>query len=202
MTVQTMPPTPTRAAANLARKPSLNKRFPPLADRTSLPARLTGLSRQKLAREATAPDPDVRRCLAHFRLHVASVEWTNNDVNRQIGSIEMEDDDEDCTGDEPQSNPNEEATEKNGNEEPIKNIEGGDSLQTPPSQTQPEVLHVSFEVQASANDALDPPITPCEPPSEPKKEEGLLERGRNCLENVQKNFWSASGQCVPVSIAS
>ena len=55
------------APAKLSANPSMNKRWPPLADRTSLPYKLTSLSRQKLAREATAPNPDIRRCLGHFR---------------------------------------------------------------------------------------------------------------------------------------
>lgn len=198
MTVQTIPPTPTRAAVNLARKPSLNKRFPPLADRSSLPHRLSGLSRQKLAREATAPDPDVRRCLAHFRLHVASIEWTSKDVNRQISSFELEEEDDD----EEDKNENEDEDEnEKRNLKHDQNDKGGShgkaddhTVQPPPSQASPiEVLHVSFEV----NDALAQQ-------SPPSKEEGLLERGRSCIEKTvqKKHFWSTSGQCVPVRIAS
>lgn len=204
-----MPPTPTRASANLARKPSLNKRLPPLADRTSLPHKLTGLSRQKLAREATAPDPDVRRCLAHFRLHVASMEWTSKNVTQQISSFEMEDDDE-----EEETNENEKEEEKKEEEQQQKQDANEekktDDAETPPqSETKPstETLHVTFKIPPTS-----PPSPPGEeeepsteqPPASVSKEENLLERGRNCIEkSVQKtHFWSSTGQCIPVSIAS
>lgn len=42
----------------------------------ALPDKLTATSKEKLAREATAPDPDLRRCVAHFRLHCVSVQST------------------------------------------------------------------------------------------------------------------------------
>ncbi|RJE17694.1 hypothetical protein PHISCL_09968 [Aspergillus sclerotialis] len=205
MTVQTMPPTPTRASANLARKPSLNKRLPPLADRNSLPHRLTGLSRQKLAREATAPDPDVRRCLAHFRLHVASIEWTNKNVTNQISSFELEEDDDEEDRNEKERE--DEKKEKEDEEKQHANEEKKDDSNTPPQQeSSKDVLHVSFEV---------PPPTPPTPTiendpstdqssSSTSKEENALDRGRNCIEKPvqKKNFWSSTGQCVPVSIAS
>ncbi|KAJ5946487.1 hypothetical protein N7454_003326 [Penicillium verhagenii] len=67
-----------------------NKRWPPMANRNALPYKLTVISKEKLAREATAPDPDLRRCVAHFRLHCGSVLWTENDMKSRISSFEFE----------------------------------------------------------------------------------------------------------------
>lgn len=66
------------------------KRWPPMANRNALPYKLTVISKEKLAREATAPDPDLRRCVAHFRLHCGSVLWTENDMKSRISSFEFE----------------------------------------------------------------------------------------------------------------
>ncbi|KEY83245.1 hypothetical protein BA78_7877 [Aspergillus fumigatus] len=82
-------------AVTLSTTPSMNKRWPPLADKTSLPYRLTTLSKQKLAREATAPDPDIRRCLGHFRLHCTSMEWAQRDMTSRINSFDLDSDSED-----------------------------------------------------------------------------------------------------------
>ncbi|CAI7588471.1 unnamed protein product [Penicillium glandicola] len=71
-----------------------NKRWPPMANRNALPYKLTHMSKEKLAREATAPDPDLRRCVAHFRLHCGSVSWTENDMKSRISSFDFEDTDE------------------------------------------------------------------------------------------------------------
>lgn len=211
MTVQTIPPTPTRAPATLV---APTKRFPPLADRSTLGHRLTGLSRQKLAREATAPDPDVRRCLAHFRLHVASMEWSNKDVSGMIGSVELEEDDDEEEDRENEKREREEreiqregdgpAGEKGDNAQ-----EGTESSSQTPSSSTSDVLHVSFRVlpplsvSVDVNEETSNEETVSQPPS-PKKEDGLLERSRSCLEKTvqKKHFWSSSGQCVPVRIAS
>ncbi|PLB43918.1 hypothetical protein P170DRAFT_480864 [Aspergillus steynii IBT 23096] len=69
----------------------MNPRLPPLANKSSLTYKLTSLSKQKLAREATAPDPDIRRCLGHFRLHVMSMEWAQKEMTTRINSFELED---------------------------------------------------------------------------------------------------------------
>ncbi|KAJ5218539.1 uncharacterized protein N7498_000638 [Penicillium cinerascens] len=71
-----------------------NKRWPPMANRNALPYKLTVISKEKLAREATAPDPSLRRCVAHFRLHCGSVLWTENDMKSRISSFEFEETDE------------------------------------------------------------------------------------------------------------
>ncbi|KAJ5201384.1 uncharacterized protein N7498_006047 [Penicillium cinerascens] len=47
-----------------------------MANDNALLYKLTATSKEKLAREATAPDPDLRRCVAHFRLHCFSVQST------------------------------------------------------------------------------------------------------------------------------
>lgn len=91
MAITSLDMSPKFSASN----PSMNKRWPPLADKTALPYKLTSLSRQKLAREATAPNPDIRRCLGHFRLHCSSMEWAQKDMTTRINSFELEDDDED-----------------------------------------------------------------------------------------------------------
>ena len=64
-----------------------------MANRNALPYKLTLISKEKLAREATAPDPDLRRCVAHFRLHCGSVLWTENDMKSRISSFEFEETD-------------------------------------------------------------------------------------------------------------
>ncbi|KAJ5489259.1 hypothetical protein N7539_004149 [Penicillium diatomitis] len=58
------------------------------------PYKLTVISKEKLAREATAPDPNLRRCVAHFRLHCGSVLWTENDMKSRISSFDFEETDE------------------------------------------------------------------------------------------------------------
>ena len=71
-----------------------------MANRNTLPYKLTVISKEKLAREATAPDPSLRRCVAHFRLHCGSVLWTENDMKSRISSFDFEETDEE---DEPQA---------------------------------------------------------------------------------------------------
>lgn len=200
-------------------KTTLNKRFPPLADRTSLPHRLTGLSRQKLAREATAPDPDVRRCLAHFRLHVASMEWTSKDVRSQISSVELEEEEDDEDEDANQkARELEERLSRQSGADVKKKEEKSDESQPQPQQSSPapDVVRVSFHVQRPASNDDEsvqqeqpqhqqeqPQQQEQQPPSPPRKDDGIIERSRSCLEKTgQKHFWLSSGQCVPVRIAS
>ncbi|EPS32251.1 hypothetical protein POX_d05585 [Penicillium oxalicum] len=92
-TLQT-PAAPKPAPAVLNFTKHTNKRWPPMADRSALPYKLTVISKEKLAREATAPDPNLRRCVAHFRLHCGSVLWTENDMKSRISSFDFEETDE------------------------------------------------------------------------------------------------------------
>ncbi|KAJ5107433.1 hypothetical protein N7456_004108 [Penicillium angulare] len=81
-------PSPRPSLPNFQK--NVRKRWPPMANRNALPYKLTVISKEKLAREATAPDPDLRRCVAHFRLHCGSVLWTENDMKSRISSFEFE----------------------------------------------------------------------------------------------------------------
>ncbi|KAL4952626.1 hypothetical protein BDW69DRAFT_167325 [Aspergillus filifer] len=182
---------------SLSSKPSpanLNKRLPPMADRTSLSYRLTNLSKQKLAREATAPDPDIRRCLGHFRMHVLSVEFAQQEMATKITSFEFEDD-------------SESEDEEAQTQEPIKNITAAaTATATATTTTEPEVevevetesrpketdqtIHVHFEVH-----------TPSPLSKEEEKDAGIVDKGRRCIEKAQTGFWSSPAQCIPVRIA-
>ncbi|RMJ20955.1 hypothetical protein PHISP_08173, partial [Aspergillus sp. HF37] len=176
----------------------------------------------KLAREATAPDPDVRRCLAHFRLHVASMEWTSKDVRSQISSVEMEEEEEDDDDDNDEDEDEDANQKAKGLEERLsrgtvgaevkkeEDSQKSDSSQPQPQQSSPtpDVLRVSFHVQQRPVSNDDEPVQqeqqPQQPPSPPRKDDGILERSRSCLEKTgqKKHFWLSSGQCVPVRIAS
>lgn len=84
-------PKPSRAEPLFHQK--TKTRWPPMANRDALPYKLTTISKEKLTREATAPDPDLRRCVAHFRLHCGSVLWTENDMKSRMSSFEFEETD-------------------------------------------------------------------------------------------------------------
>lgn len=84
-------PKPTPSAPLFQK--NANKRWPPMANRNTLPYKLTLISKEKLAREATAPDPCLRRCVAHFRLHCGSILWTENDMKSRISSFDFEETD-------------------------------------------------------------------------------------------------------------
>ncbi|KAI9928815.1 hypothetical protein ASPWEDRAFT_346482 [Aspergillus wentii DTO 134E9] len=215
------------APASLSKNPNMNKRWPPLADKTSLPFKLTALSRQKLAREATAADPDIRRCLGHFRLHCTSMEWAQKDMTSRINSFDLEDDtesedEEEETKNERQAKLNVFVQQKSKEEKKESSTstktettntttpaepeprqqqqqqqeekqEQNNSMAKEPTSTETEI-HVQFEV-------------PARPPSpnsaEKDKENGLLEKGRSCLEKTvqRKHFWPSPGQCLPVRIS-
>ncbi|KAJ5279804.1 hypothetical protein N7478_005176 [Penicillium angulare] len=81
-------PSPRPSLPNFQK--NVRKRWPPMANRNALPYKLTVISKEKLAREATAPDPDLRRCVAHFRIHCGTVLWTENDMKSRISSFEFE----------------------------------------------------------------------------------------------------------------
>ncbi|KAL4893972.1 hypothetical protein BDV59DRAFT_176567 [Aspergillus ambiguus] len=192
-------PTPSPLSSNM------NKRWPPLADKSSLPYKLTTLSKQKLAREATAPDPDIRRCLGHFRLHCMSMEWAQRDMTTRINSIELESESE---SESEESEPDDTSSAPGPrSDEPADSLDRSDVVTSDDSESDGDgsavseprdgetggTMHVRFEVsfqQASADDAE-------------KDKEGLLEKGRNCLEKtVQRssNFWPSPGPCMTVRI--
>lgn len=176
----------------------MNKRLPPLADRSSLSYRLTNLSKQKLAREATAPDPDIRRCLVHFRMHCRSVEWTQQEMATKITSFEFEDDseseDEDHTQSEQQQQQQQQMIESISSRNAVSKDNAVVESQTEVSSTKPvkdaEQIHVHFEVVAPVSE-------------EKEKDAGLVDKSRRCLEKAQKpaGFWPSPAQCMPVRIA-
>ncbi|KAE8155265.1 hypothetical protein BDV25DRAFT_167714 [Aspergillus avenaceus] len=75
-----------------------NTRIPPIAHRSSspLPCRMAVLSRDKLHKETSAKNPDLRRCLGHQRLLRHSIEVAQEDMRKTMASFKLEDsDDED-----------------------------------------------------------------------------------------------------------
>ncbi|OJJ50680.1 hypothetical protein ASPZODRAFT_126605 [Penicilliopsis zonata CBS 506.65] len=72
----------------------LNKRWPPLAEKHSMPYRLTVLSRGKITHEARSADPDLRRCLGHLHIHRRSMEWADEDVRQRLSAIELDSEEE------------------------------------------------------------------------------------------------------------
>ncbi|ODM16235.1 hypothetical protein SI65_08234 [Aspergillus cristatus] len=204
-----------------ASNPSMNKRWPPLADKTSLPYKLTSLSRQKLAREATAPNPDIRRCLGHFRLHCSSMEWAQKDMTTRINSFEMEDDDED--EEEEVQQQQEEKEDKRTKELPLlgadhedKNKVKGRKDDEDEEGSDRKQLHVRFQISVKPSTTTTTPSqssspsqspTPSSPSSPSDKEtenakDGLLEKGISCIEKTRQHFWSNPAQCLPIRIAS
>jgi hypothetical protein len=181
-------------AVTLSTTSSMNKRWPPLADKTSLPYRLTTLSKQKLAREATAPDPDIRRCLGHFRLHCTSMEWAQRDMTSRINSFDLDSDSEDEEEIHDDEVPEEPAPEVESPVEKASTVIIAES-----SAKEETTLHVSFEVVSSVPASAPTPSTS----STEQEKESLLEKGRSCLEKTvqMKHFWPARGPCLPVRIA-
>ncbi|KAJ5827254.1 hypothetical protein N7447_004017 [Penicillium robsamsonii] len=158
-----------------------NKRWPPMANRNALPYKLTHISKEKLAREATAPDPDLRRCVAHFRLHCGSVSWTENDMKSRISSFDFEDTDEE-----------DDVDEINKELPVLKN-------RAPANET-PEAVaeQISYKSKAEPVAVAAPPASPpASPPTSPSEnsEHGFLEKGRNCLEATSKHLWTG-GTCI------
>ncbi|KAL4766192.1 uncharacterized protein BDW70DRAFT_125546 [Aspergillus foveolatus] len=198
---------PTTTAPTTAT--TMNKRFPPLADRSSLSYKLTNLSKQKLAREATAPDPDIRRCLHHFRMHCLSVEWAQQETASKITSFEFEDDSE---------SEDEEAHQGKAEQLQQKLDSLTPSLTSAPTpaptepeaqaQAQPETsspskeadqtIHVHFEVAAPASTSTSA-ASPAPLSDEKEKDAagGIVDKGRRCLEKA----WPSPAQCMPVRIA-
>ncbi|KAJ5420518.1 hypothetical protein N7465_003037 [Penicillium sp. CMV-2018d] len=159
-----------------------NKRWPPMANRNALPYKLTHLSKEKLAREATAPDPDLRRCVAHFRLHCGSVSWTENDMKSRISSFDFEDTDD------------EDEVDEINTELPILRNRAP-ATETPVEGTE----QISIKPEPVA--VVATPTTPTSPTSpENSTEHGFLEKGRNCLEATSKHLWTG-GSCIVSPIA-
>ncbi|KAL2872042.1 uncharacterized protein BJX67DRAFT_341344 [Aspergillus lucknowensis] len=192
MAVNALPKATPLAGDRSSNSPSLNKRLPPLANRSSLTYKLTNLSKQKLAREATAPDPDIRRCLGHFRLHCLSMEWAQQEMATKITAIEFEDDDE-----------SEEETEKEEKHKEPREEEASspvtitttapepEAAETPSTTTtttkeSEQTIQVSFEIVNSLSE-------------EEEKDTGIVDKSRRCIE-AQKPFWPSPGQCLPVPI--
>ncbi|KAE8376279.1 hypothetical protein BDV26DRAFT_265802 [Aspergillus bertholletiae] len=197
MAVATIDIMPKQASSSplSSNNPSMNKRWPPLADKTSLPYKLTTLSRQKLAREATAPDPDIRRCLGHFRLHVISMEWAQKDMTTRINSFELEDDEseeeeEDSKRDDAQDKSSDKSDSADEKKEEAETKAPEVTAADTPSDKEP--VQVTFTVSF---DQSAPPLSPSD-----DKEQGLLEKGRNCLEKT-KHLWQSPAQCIPVRIS-
>ncbi|KAL2858353.1 hypothetical protein BJX68DRAFT_262880 [Aspergillus pseudodeflectus] len=196
MAVNVLPQATTPLARGLSSTaPSTNKRLPPLADRSSLTYKLTNLSKQKLAREATAPDPDIRRCLVHFRLHCRSIEWAQQEAATKITSFEFEDDESEDEEAKEEQQEREEAsspvtitvTPPEPEAVQAQQAEEVSSTTTIPSKEDQTIL-VHFEVVAPMSD-------------EKKEDAGIVDKGRRCIEKAQNGFWPSPGQCMPVRIA-
>jgi hypothetical protein len=158
-----------------------NKRWPPMANRNALPYKLTHISKEKLAREATAPDPDLRRCVAHFRLHCGSVSWTENDMKSRISSFDFEDTDEE-----------DDVDDMSNKELPVlKN-------RAPANETPEVAEQLSYTSKSEPVAVAAPPASP--PSPENSSEHGFLEKGRNCLEATSKHLWTG-GSCMVSSMA-
>lgn len=199
--------------------PSMNKRWPPLADKTSLPYRLTSLSRQKLAREATAPNPDIRRCLGHFRLHCSSMEWAQKDMTTRINSFELEDDDEEEEeeNEQEQQKQEEEQVALLASPEEAKNKIRGRKDDEDEEGAGKKELRVQFHISVTPSTPTPASTASPSPSQSPapssnessddtgkiKEKDGILEKGISCLEKTvqRRHFWPTPGQCIPVRLA-
>ncbi|KAL5356990.1 hypothetical protein BJX96DRAFT_143736 [Aspergillus floccosus] len=217
MAVTTINITPTKTTTPSPLSSNMNKRWPPLADKSSLPYKLTTLSKQKLAREATAPDPDIRRCLGHFRLHCMSMEWAQRDMTTRINSIELEseseseseesesDDTASTMGTAPAPTPAAQIDEPGDSIDQEEDGSSDDSGSPEPEEAdQPQQPEAEAKDPGNVRFAVS--FEKTSPPSlssDDKEKEGLLEKGRNCLEKtVQRssNFWPSPGPCMSVRI--
>lgn len=228
MAITSLDMTPAKFSAT---NPSMNKRWPPLADKTALPYRLTSLSRQKLAREATAPNPDIRRCLGHFRLHCSSMEWAQKEMTTRINSFELEDDDED---EEEECEKEEQKQQKQlpllgpHDEEEKNKIKGRKDDEDEEGSGKKE-LHVQFHIavtpsepkpkspshsqsspspsapssQSTSSSSPTSSYAPSDESERDKEKDSLLEKGISRLEKTvqRRHFWPTPGQCMPVRIS-
>lgn len=154
--VEPKSPSPARAVPLFQK--NAGKRWPPMANRNTLPYKLTVISKEKLTREATAPDPNLRRCVAHFRLHCGSVEWTENDMKSRISSFEFEETDD------------EEETESaaDGQEDLMKNTIIRVKVEAPAETTPPTQITTDNDMVVQSQDCIDAnknfccvTVTPC-----------------------------------------
>ncbi|PKY07590.1 hypothetical protein P168DRAFT_98560 [Aspergillus campestris IBT 28561] len=190
-----------------------NKRWPPMADKTSLPFRLTTLSKQKLAREATAPDPDIRRCLCHFRLHVMSVEMAQKDMTTRINSFDLESESESEDEDAGNHKKNFVSRIPAVPEPAAKKDVSPESAAADAEKDSAIQVHfeVSFEQSADTSKEQSQQTqtqSQSQPQSQPQSQtsgkesdsDGFMEKGRTCLEKT-KNLWPSPGQCLPIQIS-
>jgi hypothetical protein len=76
---------------------SLNPRIPPIARQSVsiLPCRIAIISRDKLRKETSTKNPDLRRCVAHNSLLRRSMEEAHHNIRKRMASLRFEDDDDD-----------------------------------------------------------------------------------------------------------
>ncbi|RHZ46585.1 uncharacterized protein CDV56_101933 [Aspergillus thermomutatus] len=74
-----------------------NPRIPPIARQSVsiLPCRIAIISRDKLKKEASTKNPDLRRCVAHNSLLRRSMEEAHNNIRNRMAPFRFEDDDDD-----------------------------------------------------------------------------------------------------------
>ncbi|OJZ85826.1 hypothetical protein ASPFODRAFT_46892 [Aspergillus luchuensis CBS 106.47] len=86
-----------------------NSRIPPMARRSvsPFPTRMAALSCDKLQKEASTKNPDLRRCLAHHTLLNRSIEAAQQDVRRRMASFHLDEEDDDDFTTSYHSTPNE-----------------------------------------------------------------------------------------------
>ncbi|OJJ68846.1 hypothetical protein ASPBRDRAFT_46123 [Aspergillus brasiliensis CBS 101740] len=86
-----------------------NTRIPPMARRSvsPFPCRMAVLSRDKLQKEASTKNPDLRRCLAHHTLLNRSLEAAQQDVRRRMAAFHLDEEDDDDFTTSYHSTPNE-----------------------------------------------------------------------------------------------
>lgn len=216
MAITSLDMTPANFSAT---NPTMNKRWPPLADKTSLPYRLTSLSRQKLAREATAPNPDIRRCLGHFRLHCSSMEWAQKEMTTRISSFELEDDEEEEEEEsekEKQKQEEKQLSLLGSHDEETKNRIRSRKDDEDEEGAGKKELRVQFHISVTPSTPAPSPTSPA-PSQSPapssnessddtektKEKDGILEKGISCLEKTvqRRHFWPTPGQCIPVRLA-
>ncbi|KAF7128411.1 hypothetical protein CNMCM5793_003141 [Aspergillus hiratsukae] len=76
---------------------SLNPRIPPIARQSVsiLPSRIAIISRDKLRKETSAKNPDLRRCVAHNSLLRRSMQEAHHNIRRRMTSVRFGDDGDD-----------------------------------------------------------------------------------------------------------
>ncbi|KAJ5098850.1 hypothetical protein N7532_005851 [Penicillium argentinense] len=151
------PNSPSPARAEPLFQKNANKRWPPMANRNTLPYKLTVISKEKLTREATAPDPNLRRCVAHFRLHCGSVQWTENDMKSRISSFEFEETDDEEESDDSPADEKEDLIQKTIVRVQVAEDEKNDASTPPPSQIPAD----NGPILVQSQDCIDAPKNYC-----------------------------------------